>query len=514
MAARLADARPVVGTFAALGATAGRGLYGRRGRVGIRRGGLVIVPRAESVPDHDLATLIVRAARYGARLLLGFDISRASPSCSLAAGLADRFRDPGDSEAIDPATALRAGLVAHACRALHEAGRLRFGGGDREVRADADFLVVVDVDRLRSAHRNPDRSPREGAGATRFEVDIAGGRQLLRRDAWIVYTRDDYATPHTRAGRFARVVASHSPASLSVIHPDGTDATVDLRAYPHIRPADTISIREARHAPKDAHLLIEVTRAQQAWSAAVLAAGRGRRAVIHVDLAVARTVDEWIAVVERSKPVPSVAALMRPEERIRNEIRLEHWLEPFPAPAPARPVRTEHRLRGEPPFAADGAMRLAAATPAPLTAEQRRGLHDELRKTIHANADTRLGLARLQSALAPENSRRGTIAEDLLRVCPAGTATAALVQTLMGQRTRRQPGEFDDLELGEEMIARMPRGWSPWELWLFKMDLTTMASTWSNWPMPPGPVAGRRRLPQDDALSGPDEAPRHPHIGP
>ncbi len=509
LAARLADAEPIVGTFASLNTTLSPSLDGGR-RLETGPDGVIIVPRAENAPDQDLARLIVLAERHGAHLLLGFDISRAAPSCSLASGLADKFREPGESEAIEPAAALRAGLVAHACRALHEAGRLRFGGGDREVRGDADFLVVDDVDRLRSAYRDPDSSPRETVGATTFDVDIAGGRQLLRRDAWIVYTRDDYATPHTRAGRFARVVASRSPASLSVIHPDGTDATLDLHAYPHIRPADTISIREARHAPQDGRLLIEVTRAQHAWSAAVLAADRGTNAIIDIEPSVARDIDEWIAAVARSKPAPPLTALTPARSSEDIDIRFDDWVERIDDLFPARSRQTPHHLPDAPAALADSAVGLAAAAPAPLTEEQRVRLHDDVRKVLHSNADTRLGLARLQSALASDNPAREVIADDLLRVCPDGTASALLVQALMGRQERRESGKLDELELAEEMTAMMPRAWSAWELWALRMDLATMASTYSHWPMPPGPLAGRRRLPRADALAEPAEVSARP----
>jgi hypothetical protein len=130
----------------------------------------------------------------------------------------------------------------------------------------------------------------------------------------------------------------------------------------------------------------------------------------------------------------------------------------------------------------------ASNQPAILSKSQRERLHEDLRAALRWNSDTRLALKRLQSALAPTNDQRDLIAKNLLEACRTNGPTTALVKALMGQQKQKEPNEFDELELPAEMTARMPRTWSGWEMWQFRMDLRTMADPHANWPMPLGPV--------------------------
>lgn len=518
---KLDGMEPIMGTFAALNAEPTRNHHAHTGRIGLRRGGLVVVPHAETVDDQDLADLLLHAERYRVRLLVGYDVSRASLSCSLAAQLAETLGDNFAIEADDVAGELRAGLVNRACRALCRDGWVRFGTADREAREAVEFVVCDDMTRLVSVDGEI-RDARSGdpdAGAM-LVVEAVQGPLLLRRGQWIVYTTSDYATDHIRAGRFAKVVDGRSPDTVEVIHPDGVGATLDLRRFPHVRSAHAITIREARHAPRDAKLLIEATTRQHAWSVALLLADRARHAFIHVDPSVAKSLDEWIAAVARSKPAPLVTELTlrdnpdaqlnvlmhrvsiamstaekNAEKHRSDEEEFDDWIQSMSDLAKG----TSEEARYASPGAANNTTAIPQASihsvaveprqPDVLSEEQRQRLHDALRAALYSNIDTRLALARLQSALAPTNEQRDTIAENLLRVCPPDSPTAAVVHVLWGQLGPRGDREFDELELPTEMTERMPRRWSAWDLWQFKMDLSTMAMTFSNWPMPLGPVA-------------------------
>jgi hypothetical protein len=535
IAAEIGRTDPIVGTFAGLGGSPVRNRPGRTGRIGLRRGGSVIVPHAETVDDQDLAALLLRAERHGARLLLGYDVSRASASCSLAAQLADAVGDRISIDAEDIAAGLRAGLVDRACRAFYRSGKIRFDVADRTARAEAEFVVFNDLKRLASMDREIQeaRSSYEEAGAM-LAVEATRGPLVLQRGQWIVYTANDYTTEHIRAGRFAKFVDACSPDLLEVIHPNGVGATLDLRLFPHVRSAHAITIREARQAPKDASLLIEVTTPHHAWSAALLAADRVEQAVIHVDPSVAKNLNEWIVAVARSKPVPLVTDLVlrndqtaelnvlmrriylgspRTEPKVEkhpsnDDLRFEDWIELMSDLAKGTSEEARYAL----PDAANpqAAVRetstnsVAVTTPQPdvLSDEQRWRLHDDLRAVLYWNSNTRLALARLQSALAPTNPKRDAIAEKLLRVRSPDDPMATLVQVLLGQQERRRQAEFDELELPMEMTARMPRGWDIGKLSVFRTELVTMACSFTNWPLPLGPLAATNRTSPRKASSG------------
>jgi hypothetical protein len=523
LAAELRDTHALVGTFAALRDAALRSRHGgRRKKIGIRRGGLVVLPHTELVSDQDLADLLLRAEKYSARVMLGYDLSRASPSCRLAAHLANTLGDRTPSAIEKAAQDLRAGLVHRACHGINQHGMLRFEPADNPARAGAEFVVCDDISRLaaldriiqetRPAHRNAE---------PRFTIETATGPLLLQSGQWIVYTANDYRTHDIRAGRFAKVLGSTTLDGLDVVHPDGSSATIDLLHFPHVRSAYTISIREARHAPAEAKLLIEVSTPHHTWSAALLAASRGLNVVIHVDPSIARNLDEWIAAVERSMPAPLLtdltprtdaaaelnllmhkiyraapAAEQKVEKLPVEEKPLEEWFELMSDIARGTSEETRVALASASNASLSiatlevSAERAAPTThqPAVLSETQRQRLHEDLRAALNRNSDTRLALERLQSALAPTTNQRDAIAEKLLQACPRNGPMAALVQVLMSQQERREAGTFDDLELPAELTERMPHVWGLWELYQFKTDLRTMAYRNADWPMPLGPV--------------------------
>lgn len=504
LAAEIGDCRPTIGTFNALEAGPRRNSRGGTNRIGLRYGGFIVVPHVECVGDQDLAALLLRTEQYGARLLLGYDVSRGAPSNSLAARLADKLCDRPVFDKDDVTRHLRAGLVHQACRALYRDNRIHFGAPDRDAREAADFVVCDDEDRLAGLDREL-----QSTRSADSDRAVTGLLSLVRGQC-IVYTAGDFNTEHIRAGRFAKVIDATPLGTLEVIHTNGAKATLDLKSFPPIRSAYAISIREARHAPKSARLLIETTKYQYAWSVALLAASRAEQAIIHVDSAVAKNLKEWIAVVSRSKPAPlltdltlrddplaEINALMRRiysgatrdqrelHTRSNDELRFDEWVEAMPDLTKRAPQKSEcapvaTRARASASEATDNSPALAPI----LSEEQRRHLNAELRAAMFRSPDTRLALQRLRIALAPCNERRHVNAENLLRVCPADGPMAALLRALLGRPEEVKPHDFDDLELPAEMMAGMPRNWGLWEMWQFGIDLRTMASSSSNWPIP------------------------------
>ena len=352
-------------------------------------------------------------------------------------------------------------------------------------------------------------------------IETATGPLVLQSGQWIVYTANDYATGDIRAGRFAKVLGSVASGTLDVVHPGGSNAAIDLLRFPHVRSAYAISIREARHAPKDARLLIEVSTPDSAWSAALLAADRGENAAIRVDPSVARDLNVWITAIMRSMPAPLLTDLApRTDAAAELNLLMQEVYRAAPAseqkvekpPVAEKPLEECFELMSDiargtseetrvalasasdaPPSTATpevSAERAAPTThqPAILSETQRQRLHEDLRAVLRWNSDTKLALERPQSALAPTTDQRDIIAEKLLQACPRNGPMAALVQVLMGQQERGEAGTFDDLELPAELTERMPRVWGLWELYTFKTDLRTMAYSNADWPMPLGPV--------------------------
>ncbi|MGE4167656.1 MAG: hypothetical protein AB7E67_16875, partial [Xanthobacteraceae bacterium] len=71
-----------------------------------------------------------------------------------------------------------------------------------------------------------------------------------------------------------------------------------------------------------------------------------------------------------------------------------------------------------------------------------------------------------------------------VRACPANGPMAALIDVLLGRPEQTEPDELADLELPADMTARTERPWGIWEMWQFRSDLRTMATSGSNWPIP------------------------------
>jgi len=509
LATAIKACQPTVGTVKALEAAPRRNNRGRSDRVGLRRGGSIVVPHVEGVSDQDLATLLLRAEKYSARLLLGYDVSRLAPSSSLAARLADKLGDRPVFDMDHVTRYLKAGLVDQACRALYRDQRVRFDAPDREAREAFDFVVSDDQERLASL----DREIRSARSVGR-EVAVSDQLSLVH-GRWLVYTGSDYDTQHIRAGRFARVVGTRSPHAIEVIDTGGAKAALDVTSFPRVRSGYAISVREARRAPKGASILIEATTRQHAWSAALLAASRADKAIIQVDPGVAKNLNEWIAVVSRSKPAPlptdltlrddpqaEINVLMRRtyagttagkqklDTRSDGGLRFDEWVEAMPEPGLTRGASPE--LDYAAAFAPEGspsepAVNSPALAPHPsgsLSDAQRRQLAEEIRAAIFQSADTRLALHRLQTALAPANEQRQINADNIVRACPANGPMAALIDVLLGRPEQTEPDELADLELPADMMARAQLAWGIWEMWQFKSDLRTMATSGSNWPIP------------------------------
>ncbi|MCW5691664.1 MAG: MobA/MobL family protein [Pseudolabrys sp.] len=515
VAAELSNWRPIIGTFAALNAPRHGSRRSREGRIGLQRGGLIVVPHAAGVSDQHLATLLVRAQQYGARLVLGFDPKRASPSSALAAQLADMLGDSPVAEAEDIVRDLRTGLIGRACRALHRDGRVRFGAANLAAGQKADFVVCDDAKCLAGLDQHI-QTIRSGTEDTRnaFAIETGAGPLLLQLGQWIVVTADDYTTDYIRAGRFARVAGARPPHGLDVVHHNGVAATLDLKAFPHVRSAHVISVREARQAPKAASMLIAATTRQHAWSTALLAASRAEQVIVHVDPAVARNLTEWTAAVALSKPAPLVTdftarddplaevhLLMRRiylgssesgpkiEMRPSKEPWFDNWVQPMPETAKGASEEARHPMAAPNPSVLGSKPTTASGEPAPrlpdpLTEEQRRRLHEDLRASMYRDSGTRLALRRLQSALASDNDQSDINAKNLLQACRADGPMATLIQTLLGRKEHTVSDEPDDLDLPAEMTAKLPHLWSVWEIWQFKLELRTMACASSNWPLP------------------------------
>ncbi len=311
LAENLAAWRPIVASTPSLLKTSVPSARGSPKRAGIRRRGLVVVARSESVDDQDLAAILVAADAKQATVVLGYDESHHSGVAGprLAAYAADALAPPHE-DADDPRwieRQLRAGRVDRAVAAMHARGQIYFAAGDDMKFDEApEFLVCDDTKRLRLMNESLSAAHEEsGALEPGTAVGPTHLALQLRKGQWIAVTQTDYTTlpPAIRAGQIAQVMDLLSDRqTIRVQLRDGAVQDIDLAKHPHVRSAFAVSIREARHAPSGSTILIEMTQPRHAWAAILLAAARIGGARVRVDSALADNVEALIRVVRSSLP--------------------------------------------------------------------------------------------------------------------------------------------------------------------------------------------------------------------
>lgn len=472
-AAALEDLKPVFGTIAmAITGTAALRSIGRTRDLRLSPKRLVIVPRAESVDDCELARVLIAANQCGARLMIGHDQScKTGIVCRhLAVYTVDRLamqvdklpsiENPGEIERL-----LRCGLVRPAIEAMAKSEMLRFTADRNENLGDSSLFVVCDDARRIAGVGQAVREGRIASGMYGAPVRLERLRDFIELSVgeWIVTTQSNYAEPRLVSGRFARIVEIDSVRNAIEIElAEGDTRWIDPKKYPGIRTAAAISIREARGIFPRASLSIQLTDARRAWSTSLLAATHGANAQLFVDPKIAQTSKEFVRVVQRSLPgiLPHKRIPLRDRDAedatLLSSIKQDRQeLELIPEPLPPK-----------------------KQAPPPLNISER------VRHLLQSNYNIRLGYQILYRHIGPDNADRLANTARILDLC-YNDLTRAIVEFLgdieLGS-TQKTKDELDDtFDLPPEIATHAPREWSEIEIYNLRVDLGSMSFSQSEW---------------------------------
>ena len=477
---------------------------------------VVVVPHTEAIPDTLLAHLIVRGATGGARLLCGFDESRADgiASCRLAAWIASRIavrpsRSHPDAHVdgrTEAARLLRVGLIAPAMRILLRTGCLHFRGRPKTL---PDFTFSVIDDPRQVAVLAGSRRQRPGLAGRTPTTDTPCGTLELASGDFVVFERTYYSCtpPVVRQANLATVIAvDRRRATLRVSLQTGAEVEVDLKRFPHVRPAHVLTVREARRAPPASSMRIMVTSGRHAYACLLLAATHQGKVSVDIMPTVARNATALVPVIERHLPTPLPWHLeARRDERAENHVMMETLIEQPTKPTvevaseadqepPMQVPVALHNPISEPDLPLDlesiwlepigGGPGLQVKPTLPKSSPQRialRGrplLSTAMRGTIEKSGAALAGFEVLQRALAPTAANRTEVAARVVQIAGTMSPTAQIVATLMPEKRPRSgrwtamnevdfPATLQVLTEGDAL--------SIWDLWKLRVDLSLMA---------------------------------------
>lgn len=479
----------------------------------IAAGDLIVLPRAEQTDDQWVAALIVAAADRGAQLILGYDQSFESGVASnrLAAAIAETLAPPAaillDYAYIE--RELRCGRVERAITSLAQLGVLQFVHADPRNDSSNDFFVSDDEREVARAALNFTTANGDG---------LEHGPHTLAAGQWIAFTRTDYSTvpPDLRAGRLARI-AFILPAGRRIViqHPDERLQEVDLAKFPHVRPAPVITLRESRHAPKNARLIIRLTKPKRAWSCLLMAAARGNSTSIQIDPAVASNAAELIQVVQRSLPsalpteltacadpdadimdvltqVGATESSIAPSSLPDSTSEIEEF--PMPGTGQAQALATDMALDqlasgpAQQHLIDDASLETIRAMPQWFSRNEyigsirtripRHALHEKMWTVLASTLYGQAAVDRLEQLC--ERKDVGEIYDRLVALDfwndqgPTAALFRAAITSIQQAPLPDQTPE-DEIDNPRGLQKYLPRDWQSWDLYLFSLDVRTFA---------------------------------------
>jgi hypothetical protein len=459
---------------------------GQQSPIEVAKRATIILPRGECISDLDLAKLLKIAKQNGARVFMGYDSTEHGRRHALATSLADRFGQRASTNATEALQDLGAGLVNTALKYLAAAATIEFVDLDCGERADIDFVVCDDPDRLRHWDRELHSAQiTQGHLEEPVQMRTARGTVHLSRGQWIVCERTDYSCspPVFREGSIGKIKEIQSGVSATVEVKDGSHHQLDFKTFFHVRSAYALTLREAPSIPLDARVVIEVSSPIHVWAALMLLAQRPTsRTYLRVSPSVACNLLSFLAAAERSLPyvlptnlVPFVDPFAYPQppasetELFSNHdyIRIDDpdsWL------APQTPINAAHsaNTRFAPEVGHDPILPLAS----PYILD-RNLLHKDLRAVMTDDSMCRETVERLAKIPTLEISVRNKMVNELLKFAREGTPLALLVRVLAGMQSSREPPDPGMLEL--EMSQKAPRSWTGLEYHYFRIDLQVLS---------------------------------------
>jgi hypothetical protein len=93
-------------------------------------------------------------------------------------------------------------------------------------------------------------------------------------------------------------------------------------------------------------------------------------------------------------------------------------------------------------------------------------------------------MSRLREKLSEDNPERNINAKHILELCGQDDPLAQIVNLLWKPPTAERD-EMTELDLPSEMEQLSPRGWSNWDLYRLRIDLSTLQWRFSRWEVAP-----------------------------
>lgn len=454
---------------------------------------IVVLPRAEALTDLQLALAINKAGASGARLVLGLDESRADGigarrlATWIALRLASRRLQSARADDVraEAARLLKVGLIEPAIRLLSRQGTLCFRGKPRRS-TRVDFTVLDDasgVDRVaRSLHE------RSGINRKRTRLTTSRGPLKLAPGELVIFEQTDYRhrPPIVRQGGFATAVEIQPcKRRLRVAVVSGAETDIDLVQFPYLRPAHVLSIREARRAPPQGTMRIEMTGSRHAYACLLLAATYPGTVTLDVSPKVAKKISTLVEVAERSLPAV-LPWILKPHcdpraEKHPSEAE-SHGQMPEDSSTAATTVDRDFRFELETillePLHIDLSKEVDAS-PVPSLEKPKaplpRSVPASLRGTISSDPDTLRAFEQLRLALAPNAVDRDETAARIIRIAGEHSHIAVLVHALSPKAPPSRPHAMDEDDLPSDLATLVEdMALSHWEKFSLKIELRMM----------------------------------------
>lgn len=360
VAKTLAKYAPVPGTIDMVIGSSKRRLVGRARDVRLRRGRLIVVPRADLIDDQSLARLMVAVNHVGSTLVLGHDqSSQTGVVCrhlaAYAADCAASGSSPNceDRDSNEIVRLLRAGLMRHGIDEMAKRGLLEFGSLPDSAHNSSLFVACDDPRSVGDLCRTI-RRERAMAGSIGKPVLLTARGQEAEFSVgeWIVVAEPAENVSSLKKAVFAWIVAVDAANTNIDVDLAGETKRIDLKHGHAIRPASVLTIREARSLFAAANLAVRATDRRRLWSALLLVAMRGQNARLHIDPALAQNRAELIDIARQSLPgaLPHQRAAREDPDaelgKIISDITSTFEVLPDITPVEIRPPRPIHATEG------------------------------------------------------------------------------------------------------------------------------------------------------------------------
>lgn len=432
-------------------------------RVELPKGGLVVIPRSETVRDQDLATLLDLAQLADAVIILGKDLSYETGIVTnrLATYAASQLTSSRDIEeqVRSPDQLLRAGLVAQAIKLMQH--NLRIAMPTEREGQDFDFVVCTSRASVNKANRIlavNDGVQRRARGERPITAYLAQGATNLWSGQHIVFERTDYSAlpPRIRQGQLATIASfNRRTSNLYIRLSDGSLTFIRPTDFPWFRPAYALKIGEARQLKRIANLRIEIEHLRHGWAALLLAARHMPTVSVVIDRRLAKDMSAFALALVTTLPgaLPPELRPVRDHNaeisQVFDKITSNYAFEVLP-----EPTHENDRLSSSPPLY----------------------LAEAVRNLVASDPHAKIGFRILRERLHPARTDRNEVVA-YLKSARVSELTIYLIDQLLQSPTPRssdRDGDDEEWDMPPELARENPRQWTALDLDRLKVELALM----------------------------------------